>query len=437
MGYWSCLFIYYWHLQGSRSWRSLCQGWLQSVQAPVKGQIPALHPAKECVEEAMAEKRLLQLLLLQSKVCMGCRSSILLNPLLSEDRGNPQSKSISLMHTPILKMPGQFHGWIDWFRKFSYYIEIFWVQGAQHICKGWLAALGLTRQEPIHNTQARQATESSQAQQRIQIAAESMVMRQVWSQTTGQIQVDPQQQGISRARAEVSLCTGVWISGIHGQESAWPNCTSPQSCSIAQTRAWWPSLSLNRIPGWAVGGGEAGEDSEEPLVQSGPHTSVEAAAYGLWWHFCQQCHWPPQYMKRIHEELADRGSQMDGDVQCISLGRHECGVQQPEGWQWNCWEHWLTGRWILFNFIPFIVVLSVLIFPGLFRFVLCTESSQQSGTEFLREVPVCSLTTAPTHTSSLPSCSSARENVCEIYCGGPGQRRKAIPEAFREWGHGK
>lgn len=46
-----------------------------------------------------------------------------------------------------------------------------------------------------------------------------------------------------------------------------------------------------------------------------------------------------------------------------------------------------------------LVALSVLIFPGLFCFVLCTESSQQSGTEFLREVPVCSLTTAPTHTS--------------------------------------
>lgn len=84
MGSWSCLFIYYWHLQGSQTWHSLCQGWLQQVQGPVKGQIPAPHPAKECAEEAEAENRLLQLLLLHSKVCMGCRSSIFLNPLLSE-----------------------------------------------------------------------------------------------------------------------------------------------------------------------------------------------------------------------------------------------------------------------------------------------------------------------------------------------------------------
>lgn len=74
--------------------------------------------------------------------------------------------------------------------------------------------------------------------------------------------------------------------------------------------------------------------------------------------------------------MADRRSQRDCDVQCVSRGRHECGVQQPEGWQWNCWEHWLSGRWILSNYIPF-VVLSVLIFPELFHFVLCTENSQQ------------------------------------------------------------
>lgn len=55
----------------------------------------------------------------------------------------------------------------------------------------------------------------------------------------------------------------------------------------------------------------------------------------------------------IHEEMADRRSQRDGDVQCISLGRCECGVQQAEGWQMNCWEHWLSGRGILFNCIPF------------------------------------------------------------------------------------
>lgn len=30
------------------------------MQGPVKGQIPALHPAKECAEEAVAGNRLLQ-----------------------------------------------------------------------------------------------------------------------------------------------------------------------------------------------------------------------------------------------------------------------------------------------------------------------------------------------------------------------------------------
>lgn len=75
-----------------------------------------------------------------------------------------------------------------------------------------------------------------------------------------------------------------WISGIHGQERSWPHCRAPQSHSRAQTRAQGPSLSLNRIPGLvsrAVGGGEADQDNEELLVQSGSLHLSRSSSHGL------------------------------------------------------------------------------------------------------------------------------------------------------------
>lgn len=84
------------------------------------------------------------------------------------------------------------------------------------------------------------------------------------------------------------------------QWDSWPGkCTAklqiPQSCSIAQTRALWPSLSLNRIPGLMSKGrgwrwGWWGQWRGLGAIRA--PTRVEVAAYGLWWHFCQQCHWP-------------------------------------------------------------------------------------------------------------------------------------------------
>lgn len=41
------------------------------MQSPVKGQIPATHPAKEHIEEVVAENGLLQLFLLKAKSAQG------------------------------------------------------------------------------------------------------------------------------------------------------------------------------------------------------------------------------------------------------------------------------------------------------------------------------------------------------------------------------
>lgn len=49
------------------------------MQSPVKVQIPALLPAKEHVEEVVAEKMQLQLFLLKAKSAVGCRSGVCLN----------------------------------------------------------------------------------------------------------------------------------------------------------------------------------------------------------------------------------------------------------------------------------------------------------------------------------------------------------------------
>ena len=37
----------------------------------------------------------------------------------------------------------------------------------------------------------------------------------------------------------------------------------------------------------------------------------------------------------------------------FAIGKHQCGIEQPEGWQLNCWNHWLSERLILYNYIPF------------------------------------------------------------------------------------
>lgn len=97
----------------------------------------------------------------------------------------------------------------------------------------------------------------------------------------------------------------------------------------------------------------------------------------------------------------------------------------PAGWQLNCWEHWLSGRWIPINCISFACCFTCVNPPKAFSFCFKYRELLAEWTKFLRGVLVCSLTTALTHTRSLHSCLLARENVSEICHGEPRSERES------------